>query len=79
MNLTTEEINELLKTHQHDQKLIQLNYFIRLLMAKIIETLILTDRYLFLLENNNAGKVFLVKVFDPLVSPRNYCLIAIKE
>lgn len=78
MNLTEEEIEDYLRKHEHDRRLISLNYFIRLLMAKIIETLILLDRFLYLLENN-AETVFLVKVFDPVVSPRNYSLIAFKK
>lgn len=78
MNLSHEELEEYLLLYNHERRLINLNYFIRLLMAKIIETLILLDRFLFLLENNTE-RVFLVKVFDPVVSPRNYSLIAFKK
>lgn len=78
MDLTSEEIEKLMRDYEFDRRLINLNYFIRLLMAKVIETLILFDRYLFLLEHN-VENVFLVKIFDPIISPRNYCLIAIKK
>ena len=78
MDLTTEEINKLMKDHEYERNLINLNYFIRLLMAKVIETLIILDRHLFLLEND-VENVFLVRIFDPVVSPRNYSLIAIKK
>lgn len=78
MDLTSEEIAELLLQHDYDRHLININYFIRLLMAKIVETLIILDRKLYLLENG-AENVFLVRIFDPVVSPRNYCLIAIKK
>lgn len=78
MNLTSEEIEELHEAHEFERRLINLSYFIRLLMAKAIETLILLDRYLYLLEND-IEKVFLVRIFDPVVSPRNFGLIAIKK
>lgn len=78
MDLTSEEIEELLLQHDYDRHLININYFIRLLMAKIVETLIILDRYLYLLENGTED-VFLVRIFDPVVSPRNYSLIAIKK
>lgn len=78
MNLSSDEISDYLKEHEMDRRLINLNYFIRMHMAKIIETLILLDRSLYLLENN-ADKVLLVKVFDPVVSPRNYSIIAFKK
>lgn len=78
MQISSERIEELMKEYDHDRHLIKINYFIRLLNAKVIETLILLDRYLFLLENN-VDDVFLVKIFDPVISPRNYGFIAIKK
>lgn len=78
MDLTSEEIENLMQEHEFDRRLINLNYFIRLLTAKVIETLILFDRYLYLLEHG-IDNVFLVKIFDPVISPRNYSLIAIKK
>lgn len=79
MDLTAEEIESLITTHEFDRRLINLNYFIRLLNAKVIETLILFDRYLYLLESDSVEKALLVKLFNPVISPRNYALIAIKK
>lgn len=78
MDLTSDEIERLAQHHEHDRRLINLNYFIRLLNAKVIETLILLDRLLYLLEND-VDDAFLVKIFDPVVSPRNFAVIAIKK
>jgi Methyltransferase domain len=78
IDISSEEIEELMKQYDHERHLIKINYFIRLLNAKVIETLILLDRYLYLLENN-VDDVFLVKIFDPVISPRNYGFIAIKK
>lgn len=77
MKLSSEEIEQLYKDHEFERRVINLSYFLRLLNAKIIETLILLDRYLFLLEGDNIA--FLVQMFDPVISPRNYALIAIKK
>jgi len=78
MDLTSAEIEKLYNDHEYERHLINLSYFIRLLSAEAIETLILIDRYLYLLESG-ADEVFLVKIFDPVISPRNYALIAIKK
>lgn len=78
MDLSADDIQKLLNEHELDSHLINLNYFIRLLQAKKIESLILLDRYLFLMENN-FDKVYLVKIFEAVVSPRNFALIAIKD
>lgn len=78
MEISSDKIEELIEEFDHERHLIKINYFIRLLNAKIIETLILLDRYLYLLENN-VDNVFLVKIFDPVISPRNYGFIAMKN
>jgi hypothetical protein len=78
MEISPEKIEEMMKTFDHDRHLIMINYFIRLLNAKVVETLILLDRYLFLLESG-VEDVFLVKIFDPVVSPRNYGFVALKK
>lgn len=78
MDLSSEEILELEKQHDFDRELINLHYFLRLQLAKPIEALISLDRYLYLLERN-IRHVYLVKLFDPTISPRNLAVIAIKE
>lgn len=78
LEISSEKIEELMTKFDHDRHLIMINYFIRLLNAKTIETLILLDRFLYLLENN-VDDVFLVKIFDPIISPRNYGFIAMKK
>ena len=60
---------------------IKLNcYFqLRSCLAPCIETVILLDRLLFLLEKDNVDKAFLVQMFDPVKSPRCYAIIAAKN
>lgn len=78
MDLTTEQIAIIEKDHELDRELMTLHYFLRLLLAKSIETLISLDRFLYLLERN-IRHVYLVKLFDPAISPRNLAVIAIKD
>lgn len=77
-DLTDEEIRKLEDDHKFDKEAITFHYFIRLLSAKTIETLIHLDRYLYLLENG-VKHVYLVKLFDSVISPRNFAVIGIKE
>lgn len=78
MDLTSEEIAAIEKEHDLDRELIDLNFFLRLLFSKPIEALINLDRYLYLLERG-IKHVYLVKLFDPAISPRHLALIGIKD
>lgn len=51
-------------------------YSLRLSLAPVIETAILLDRSLFLYENGLDNLLF--PIFDPILSPRNHVLMAIK-
>uniref|UniRef100_A0AAG5DT84 Methyltransferase domain-containing protein n=1 Tax=Anopheles atroparvus TaxID=41427 RepID=A0AAG5DT84_ANOAO len=66
--------------HRFSVELEQLKvfYLIRQQFAPVIETLILLDRLLFLRESGYE-RSFLVKLFEPVVSPRCYSLIALKK
>ena len=52
-------------------------YTLRLAMAPIIETVILLDRCLFLYENDLDS--LMIPLFDPLMSPRNQVILAVKR
>ncbi|KAK7066453.1 Ribosomal RNA adenine dimethylase domain-containing protein 1 [Halocaridina rubra] len=52
-------------------------YSLRLLLAPVVESVILLDRLLYLYEKDVEG--VLLPVFDPLLSPRNHVLIAVKQ
>lgn len=56
---------------------INLFYLLRMTFAPVIETLILLDRLLYLRENDISNS-FLVKLFDPIVSPRCFAVVALK-
>jgi len=52
-------------------------YTIRLSFAPVIETVILLDRSLFLLERGSENVMF--PLFDPIQSPRNQVIVAVKN
>eukprot|EP00094_Tigriopus_californicus_P007696 TCALIF_07412-PA protein Name:"Similar to Mettl25 Methyltransferase-like protein 25 (Mus musculus)" AED:0.60 eAED:0.60 QI:0/0.33/0.5/0.5/0.66/0.75/4/0/156 len=53
-------------------------YQYRSLFSPLIEGLILLDRLVFLLEQPDVTEASLVKLFDPVISPRCFALIAKK-
>lgn len=58
-------------------KKLVLFYLIRLCLAQVVESLILLDRLLFLFENG-FDNVYLVKLFDPVLSPRCHSIVAVR-
>lgn len=52
---------------------------LKLVLAPVIEALILLDRLAFLFEQESVTEAHLVQLFDPVLSPRCYALIAWKR
>ncbi|XP_075977107.1 putative methyltransferase-like protein 25 [Anticarsia gemmatalis] len=65
------------KTMDCQWKKLVLFYLLRLCLAQVIESLILLDRVMFLFENG-FNKVYLVKLFDPVLSPRCHSIVAVR-
>ena len=61
-----------------DEQFLKLFYLIRMNFAPVLETLILLDRLLYLKENN-FEKSFILGLFDPVVSPRCYGIVSIRD
>ena len=75
--MTDEEVLEFFSEHEEKfkKKLVSF-YQYRVLFSLLIESIILTDRLLFLKEHKIDSS--LVKLFDSNVSPRSYAVVAIK-
>ncbi|KAM7294379.1 protein RRNAD1 [Ixodes scapularis] len=71
-DLNAPELESLLK----EWKRVVLFYSLRLLLAPVVESLVLTDRALYLSEHGISS--CLVPLFDPNLSPRNIVLLAFK-
>ena len=76
-NMTDEEVLEFYTEYEDKfKKKLMSFYQYRVLFSLLIESIILTDRLLFLKENKIESS--LVKLFDSNVSPRSYAVVAIK-
>lgn len=80
LNLNTERVEQIEKLSElrQDKKLLDLFYLLRMTFAPVLESLILLDRLLFLKELGYEQS-FLMPVFDPVVSPRHYAIVAMKN
>lgn len=72
------ELEELFMKYSHYKPLLEFYFMLRVSLAPVIENIILLDRLLFLLENGLRNS-FLVKMFEPSISPRCLGLISIKD
>lgn len=71
-------LEQLKESYRHEDRLLELFYLLRMTYAPVLEALILLDRALYLKELN-VDCVFLVKLFDAVVSPRCYGVVALKN
>lgn len=76
-NITENDLNEFQDKYSTYKNQLALYYLLRQSMASVIETLILFDRLLFLLESGISNSV-LVKLFNPIISPRCYGIVSMR-
>lgn len=75
-NLPVNYLKDLGNTEDKWKKIV-LFYLTRLCLAQVIESVILMDRLLYLYENG-FDNVYLVKLFDPVLSPRCHAIVAVR-
>ncbi|XP_071521829.1 probable methyltransferase-like protein 25 isoform X2 [Panulirus ornatus] len=78
IEVTQEELEQYDHKHLDDLKKLERFYLLRASIAPVIEGIILLDRLAFLCEQENVS-AHLVQLFDPVISPRCYGIIAIKN
>ncbi|XP_001809803.1 probable methyltransferase-like protein 25 [Tribolium castaneum] len=78
LDLTDNEVGAIFS--RYEKRLNELNvfYLLRCKLSPVVESLILLDRLLFLQEQGFENS-FLVQFFDPVVSPRCYGIVAVKN
>lgn len=76
-NLPASYLTDIKETMDCQWKKLVLFYLIRLCLAQVVESLILVDRLMYLIENG-FNDVYLVKLFDPVLSPRCHSIVAVK-
>lgn len=77
-HFSEEQVLEVEKRYSEKEMTLNAFYLIRMSFAPVIEALILLDRLLFLRESE-GNRSWLVPLFDPVISPRCYCLVGIKD
>ncbi|XP_067001301.2 probable methyltransferase-like protein 25 isoform X2 [Anabrus simplex] len=78
IELTVPEIRAFHESYLHRQQELEMFFILRVVLAPIIEAVILLDRLLYLHEQG-ISEAYLAQMFDPVVSPRCYGLIAVKS
>lgn len=78
LQLADNEINDIYAKYEDRIDEMDFFYLVRSMLAPVVETLILLDRLLYLYEKGYKNS-FLVQFFDPVLSPRCYGIVSIKE
>ncbi|KAJ9584028.1 hypothetical protein L9F63_021632 [Diploptera punctata] len=77
-NVDRDEIEALHRNHCHEQEKLHIFFLLRVSLAPVIETIILLDRLLYLHEQG-VQEAHLIRLFDPVISPRCYCITAFSK
>ncbi|KAH8398964.1 hypothetical protein KR222_004294 [Zaprionus bogoriensis] len=72
-----QELHELLQRHEQDRQFLALFYLLRMSFAPVLESVILLDRLLYLRELGYEQS-YLIDLFDAVISPRHFAIVAIK-
>ncbi|KAF6040321.1 METTL25 [Bugula neritina] len=77
--LTDAQIDDYIHQHAHVENKMAMFFQLRTALSPAIESVILLDRCLYLLEQNATTMVVIKKLFHPSKSPRCYAIIAKKK
>ncbi|KAJ3628389.1 hypothetical protein MTP99_015697 [Tenebrio molitor] len=78
ITVSDQQIEEIFSRYENRIDELNVFYLLRCKLSPVIESLILLDRLLFLHERGFSNSI-LVQFFDPIVSPRCYGIVALKE
>lgn len=79
-NIDDNELNELHDEFRLAERFLDIYHLMRISISAIVENVILLDRFLYLKEIENPQDIsYLIRFFDPVVSPRCYGLVAMKK
>lgn len=74
------ELNELHDEFRMGERFLDVYHLMRISISAIVENIILLDRFLYLKEIEAANDMsYLIRFFDPVISPRCYGLVAMKN
>lgn len=79
-DITDDQLGAIHDEFRTEERFLDVYHLMRISIAAVVESMILLDRFLFLKEREYSGDIsYLVRFFDPVVSPRCYGLIAMKK
>ncbi|KAK9508363.1 hypothetical protein O3M35_005945 [Rhynocoris fuscipes] len=78
ITFSDEELQQYYSKFEYSEKKLHFYFMLRVILAPVVEGIILLDRLLFLKEKG-IEQSFLVKLFDPVISPRCYGIVAIRD
>lgn len=71
-------ISGFITRYEDEKKKLAAFFQLKTVLAPIIEAIIILDRLYFLLEQDTVSDAYICQLFDPLISPRCYAIIAYK-
>ncbi|XP_029343839.1 methyltransferase-like protein 25 isoform X3 [Acyrthosiphon pisum] len=78
IEIDNEKINAFYDKYLIEYERLKVFFILKQALAQVIEGLIIMDRLLYLHEQG-INEAFVAKLFDPLLSPRNHAIIALKK
>ncbi|XP_008559386.1 probable methyltransferase-like protein 25 [Microplitis demolitor] len=75
---STNDLNELYETYVDHEWRMNAFQYLRVHLGSLIESALILDRVVYLLRSNKCSKVSVVRLFDPIISPRCYLITALK-
>lgn len=79
INIDVNNLENYLHAYSAYEKKLKAFQLLRIILAPCIETLILLDRLLYLWEQDCTEEAYIVCLFDSVISPRCYGIVAIKK
>ncbi|XP_022170626.1 methyltransferase-like protein 25 [Myzus persicae] len=78
IEIDNEKINVFYDKYLIEYERLKVFFLLKQALAQVIEGLIIMDRLLYLYEQG-IDEAFVAKLFDPILSPRNHAIIALKK
>lgn len=75
---STKDLDKLHRAYADREWKMNAFQYLRVHLASLIESALVLDRVIYLQKSGKCSKAFVVRLFDPLLSPRCYAIIALK-
>ncbi|XP_076651028.1 putative methyltransferase-like protein 25 [Halictus rubicundus] len=75
---SVETLESVYRLHEHLSKRFYTFQMLRIHTGRVLEAAIMLDRILFLQKSNLCSKLAILRLFDPILSPRHYGIVAVK-